>query len=121
MTGVQTCALPICFPVTICEGLGFLKRVDSPLDKLGLTFSGGQDIVIVSNPNRVVYEFIPAEDFDICFHRGLLPCLLPNIRNQYSLYYFDHPPTFEQFFDKLSANGKENIIYHLDLFRKVLP
>ena len=34
MTGVQTCALPICFPVTICLG----STVDDVVDALGVPF-----------------------------------------------------------------------------------
>jgi hypothetical protein len=87
--------------IEYCDGLPFLKRTD--------------------DPHRVIYEFIPEEEFDLCFYRGLSPCFLPNYRNQYLTWYFDNPPTLEQVFEKLSANGKENIIYHLDLFKKVFP
>jgi hypothetical protein len=105
--------------IDYCDSLDFLKRVDIPFEKSMLSSSGQYGVVIVNNPNRVVYEFIHPEEFDICFYRGLPPFFIPTIRNQYSLYYFDHPPTFEQFFEKLSEVGKQKIIYHLDLFNKV--
>ena len=42
MTGVQTCALPICFPVTICRGykkMGGVVTIDNVLGTIWAAFS----------------------------------------------------------------------------------
>ena len=40
MTGVQPCALPICFPVTILTGIGCVKKIVTELAYLEVTENG---------------------------------------------------------------------------------
>ena len=55
MTGVQTCALPICFPVTICrlcKRISVVKRELNKLYKIGSGLSDGYYECVFEDQNN---------------------------------------------------------------------
>ena len=75
MTGVQTCALPICFPVTI----GWSKAIEYDADMAMAIhrYPGTNMIEVVSRKNRHGHEFDFYLDWDI--NRGIIKPIYENL------------------------------------------
>lgn len=100
--------------IKYCDGLDFLNRIEKPFNRDKLIASKGL------REFKVVYSFNPIEDFNLCLHRGGAACFAAHSADGFIVYYRDSSKPFEDCFEKLSQVAKDNIIYHLDLFNKVL-
>ena len=67
MTGVQTCALPICFPVTISGGMSYLDGIKKLTEKI---FEGIP--ISVSNPKNIKNGFMSFDEANMATTVGLL-------------------------------------------------
>ena len=72
MTGVQTCALPICFPVTI-RLLGYNAKF---LEEVAGVFHKPGDMVVCYYENRERAMMIEHEETEMSL---LMPVRLPNV------------------------------------------
>ena len=65
MTGVQTCALPICFPVTITVGTLLVDRTSNLIND---SFVLGQEINFgdgLNSSNNLTIEILPAATLNV--------------------------------------------------------
>ena len=92
-----------------CDGLKFLRQV-----RLKYYYTDGAAI-----PESVVYQVVTDPAFNIIYNRGLGPQFGINKDRSGQYLSFDLNLSFEKFFEELSIEGKENILFHLDLFTRM--